>query len=123
MLLERSPTQDTNSSKKHPLAKTNRSLHDIQRSIEQLNLPERDPKTIVDDLVSPNESHNQTSKQHKPSTTNHGGVKKRLDYDVHNTKQTNTNELFERLSQPKSKIKKDKTKQQPSSTGGPGVWK
>jgi len=76
MLLERSPTQDTNSSKKHPLAKTNRSLHDIQRSIEQLNLPERDPKTIVDDLVSPNESHNQTSKQHKPSTTNHGGVKK-----------------------------------------------
>jgi len=117
----------------HPLAKTNRSLHDIQLSIEQLNLAERDPKIIIDDLVLHNESNNLTPRQHKSSTTNtHGGAKKRLDYDIHNNnKQSNTNELFERLSQPKTRIKKDKPKQQQqqqqqqSSTGGGGhgVWK
>ncbi len=85
----------------------------------------------MDDLVLHNESHNQTPKQHKSSTTTHAGVKKRLDYDVHNNKQSNSNDLFERLSQPKTRIKKDKTKplpppppqQQPSSAGGHGVWK
>jgi len=47
---------------------------------------------------------------------------------MHNNKQSNSKEVFERLSQPKTKIKKDKTKQQQqssssSSTGGHGVWK
>ncbi|CAF3017810.1 unnamed protein product [Rotaria sp. Silwood2] len=133
MLLERSPTQDNNTLNKHPLTKTNRSLHDIQLSIEQLNLAERDEKVIVDDLVLHDESHSShviTPRQHKSSTTTHGGgVKKRLDYDIHNTKQSNTNELFERLSQPKTRVKKDKAKQQQQqqqqqpSTGGHGAWK
>jgi len=143
MLLERSPTQDNNTSKskfqiiiflfyfiyhiflEHPLAKTNRSLHDIKLSLEQLNLTEQNSKTIVDDL----DLHNLTPRQHKSTTTTHaGGAKKRLDYDIHNNKQSNSKEVFERLSQPKTKIKKDKTKQQQqqsssSSTGGHGVWK
>ncbi|CAF2492428.1 unnamed protein product [Rotaria sp. Silwood2] len=133
MLLERSPIQDNNTLNKHPLTKTNRSLHDIQLSIEQLNLAERDEKVIVDDLVLHDESHSShviTPRQHKSSTTTHGGgVKKRLDYDIHNTKQSNTNELFERLSQPKTRVKKDKAKQQQQqqqqqpSTGGHGAWK
>ncbi|CAF4637401.1 unnamed protein product [Rotaria sp. Silwood1] len=133
MLLERPPTQDHNTSNKHPLVKTNRSLHNIQLSIEQLNLAERDEKVIVDDLVLHNESHSShgiTPRQHNKSsvTTHGGGVKKRLDYDIHNTKQSNTNDLFERLSQPKTKVKKDKPKQQQqqqqqSSTAGHGAWK
>jgi hypothetical protein len=120
------------------LAKTNRSLHDVQLSIEQLNLAERDSKIIVDDLVVNNHSSSPpivTPRQHKSSTTTHnapvgGGVKKRLDYDVHNNKQSNTNGFFERLSQPKTRVKKDKPKEQQqqqqsssSSTGGHGVWK
>lgn len=148
MLLERSPTQDHQGSKsklisidffilslcllEHPLAKTNRSLHDIQLSIEQLNSAERDPKMIIDDLVTHHQSENFTPQQHQSSSTSHsnggGGAKKRLDYDVHNHKQSNNNQLFERLSQPKTRIKKDKTKQHQqaqssTSSGGHGAWK
>lgn len=122
MLLERSPAQEKTNSKtqyqEHPLAKTNQSLHDLQLSIEQFNLAERDSKIIVDDL------QNITPRQRKPSNTSAGGgVKKRLDYDIHNHKQSNTNELFERLSQPKTKIKKDKPKQPQQQQPSNGVWK
>ncbi|CAF2011176.1 unnamed protein product [Rotaria magnacalcarata] len=147
MLLERSPTQDNTTSNKHPLSKTNRSLHDIQLSIDQLNFTERDPKVIVDDLVLHNESHSShiiTPRQRKSSssattttTTAHGGggARKKLDYEMHNTKQSNSNDLFDRLSQPKTRVKKDKPKhQQPqqqqqqqqqslSTAGGHSVWK
>ncbi|CAF0861264.1 unnamed protein product [Adineta ricciae] len=129
MLLERSPTHDQKASQKHPLARTNQSLHDVQHSIEQLNLAERDSHVIVDDLALNNQSP--TPRQRKSSltarsstTTTINGVKKRLDYDIHNNKQSNASELFERLSQPKTRAKKDKSKpqqQQPSTSTG--VWK
>jgi len=103
-----------------------------------LNSIERDAKIIVDDLVLHNSARSPTPRQHhRPSsttttaTTSHsttGGAKKRLDYDMHNHKQSNSNDLFERLSQPKTKVKKDKSKQQQNhqqqaSTGGHSVWK
>lgn len=119
-----------NSLLEHPLAKTNRSLHDIQLSLEQLNSAERDPKMIVDDLSSHNQSENFTPKPHRSSTTTQpgGGAKKRLDYDVHNNKQGTNNQLFERLSQPKARLKKDKPKlpqqsQNAPTGGGHGAWK
>lgn len=118
------------------MAKTNRSLHDIRLSIEQLNFAERDSRELIDDLAQPmaNESHSSrvtTPHQHqnKSQSTkqNLGRIKKRLDYDSHPQKQDNTNELFDRLSQPKTRIKKDKTKPiQPTSqpsTGTQNVWK
>lgn len=103
-----------------------------------MNSIERDAKIIVDDLVLHNSARSPTPRQHhRPSsttttaTTSHsttGGAKKRLDYDMHNHKQSNSNDLFERLSQPKTKVKKDKSKQQQNhqqqaSTGGHSVWK
>lgn len=113
----------------HPLAKTHQSLHDVQHSIEQLNLAERDSHAIVDDLALNNQSP--TPRQRKSSltarsntTTTINGAKKRLDYDIHNNKQSNASELFERLSQPKTRAKKEKPKpqqQQPSTSTG--VWK
>lgn len=87
---------------------------------------------IVDDLILPNESHSSnvvTPRPRKPSTNTHGGgAKKRLDYENHNSKQSNSNDLFERLAQPKTRVKKDKPKQQQqqqqqSTTGGHGAWK
>ena len=138
MLLERSPTQEKNTSSKtnsdHPLAKTNRSLHDIRVSLDQLNLAERESKNIVDDLAQNVHDESQsprglTPRREKAASIkqNAGRVKKRLDYDVHNNKQTNTSELFERLSQPKTRPKKDKPKSaqqsSQSSTNGQGVWK
>ncbi|CAF0720912.1 unnamed protein product [Adineta steineri] len=134
MLLERPPNQEQNLSNNHPLAKTNRSLQNIQQSIEQLNLAERDLKPVVDDLVLNN--HSPSPRQHKPSitTSSTNGAKKKLDYDVHNNnnKQSNTTELFERLSQPKTRIKKDKPKQQQQQSqqqpqqqqqSTSGIWK
>jgi hypothetical protein len=105
----------------HPLAKTNQSLHDIRLSIDQLNYAERDPKILVDDLTESHSPHSLTPRHHKSATMTHGGAKKRLDYDVHNNKQSNTSELFDRLSQPKSKTKKDKNKQ--PTAGVQGAWK
>lgn len=86
---------------------------------------------IVDNLASHNQSENFTPRQHRSSTTNQtGGAKKRLDYDVHNNKQGTNNQVFERLSQPKTRMKKDKPKQQQqqqsqntSTGGGHGAWK
>ena len=111
------------------MAKTNQSLDDIELSIQRLNLAERDSKLIIDDLVFNDESqtsHLLTPRQNKTSKMNHGGdrAKKRLNYDTHNNKQSNTNELFERLSQPKTRLKRDKLKQQhQASSGGHGAWK
>ena len=143
MLLERSPVQEKVTSRPstslsdHPLAKTNRSLHDIRVSIDQLNFAERDSKPLVDDLapLTHHQSHSPrtlTPRQQKSSTNkqNAGRVKKRLDYEVPAHKQSNANELFERLSQPKVRAKKEKPKaaQQPPSSSSqastaPGVWK
>lgn len=140
MLLERSPAQEKNGNRNHlqdhPLAKTNRSLHDIRLSIDQLNFAERDSKPLVDDLAPLNHQQSHSPRQQKPSMNkqNVGRVKKRLDYEGPAHKQSNTNELFERLSQPKVRAKKEKPKaaQQPSSaqaptttaaTTTPGVWK
>lgn len=89
---------------------------------------------IVDDLDQQMHNRSQsphvvTPRQQKTSSTkpNAGKVKKRLDYDGNNPKQTNTTELFERLSQPKARPKKEKPKSsQPTTqtnTNGPPVWK
>jgi len=135
LLLERSPAEEK-SSHSHPLAKTNRSLHDIRLSIEQLNFAERDSRGLIDDLAQPmaNESHSsrvtsphQHQTKSQTSKQNLGRIKKRLDYDSHPQKQDNANELFDRLSQPKTRIKKDKPKAtQPTSqpsTGTQNAWK
>lgn len=81
---------------------------------------------IVDDLVAHHQSENFTPRQHQSSNTSHPiGAKKRLDYDAHNHKQSNNNQLFERLSQPKTRMKKDKIKQQQQHTQSSttGAWK
>lgn len=119
----------------HPLAKTNRSLHDIRISLDQLNLAERDSKLLVDDLSQPvnHESHSARgtiTPQPKSQANKQNGarVKKRLDYESHPHKQDNPNDLFDRLSQPKTRVKKEKPKStqatSQSSTGGSqNVWK